>query len=87
MLYIGFSCYSTLKDPRHDIGKGLKNMTTDKLVSGFQVSDDNPMLGIDSRAALLRSLGESLLGQSDVFGDQGRPGNLVGKVASLPPSA
>lgn len=54
-------------------------MTTEKLISGFQVSDENPMLGIDSRAALLRSLGESLLQHPDAFGEEGRPGNLVGK--------
>lgn len=60
-------------------GKGLKNMTTEKLMSGFQVSDENPMLGIDCRAALLRRLGESLLDHPDAFGEEGRPGNLVGK--------
>lgn len=76
-----------LNNPHHDIGKGLKDMTTEKLASGFQVSDNNPMLGIDSRAALLRSLGGSLLEHPDVFGEQGRPGNIVGKIASLPPTA
>jgi hypothetical protein len=54
-------------------------MTTEKLASGFQISDSNPILGIESRAALLRSLGESLLEHPEVFGNQGRPGNLVGK--------
>ena len=57
-------------------------MTDEKLAAGFQVSDNNPILGIDSRAALLRSLGGSLLQNPDVFGEQGRPGNLVGKIAS-----
>lgn len=37
------------------------------------------MLGVESRAALLRNLGESLLAQRDVFGKDGRPGNVVGK--------
>ncbi|KAG8161955.1 hypothetical protein KVR01_007720 [Diaporthe batatas] len=58
-------------------GKGLKSMTDEKLATGFQVSDKNPILGIGSRAALLRSLGASLLENTDVFGEQGRPGNLV----------
>ncbi|KAI2469467.1 DUF1688 domain-containing protein [Annulohypoxylon bovei var. microspora] len=62
--------------PRVD-GKGLEQLTTDALTAGFQVSDSNPMLGVDSRAALLRSLGTSLLAHSDVFGADGRPGNLV----------
>ncbi|RSM16651.1 hypothetical protein CEP52_000372 [Fusarium oligoseptatum] len=58
-------------------GNGLKQLDTDKLAQGFQVSDSNPMLGVDSRAALLRSLGQSLLDHPDVFGAEGRPGNLV----------
>ncbi|KAI1104778.1 DUF1688 domain-containing protein [Jackrogersella minutella] len=58
-------------------GKGLEQLTTDALAAGFQVSDENPMLGVESRAALLRSLGKSLLAHSDIFGTEGRPGNLV----------
>ncbi|KAJ4316761.1 hypothetical protein N0V84_007699 [Fusarium piperis] len=58
-------------------GNGLKQLDTDKLAQGFQVSDSNPMLGVDSRAALLSSLGQSLLDHPDVFGAEGRPGNLV----------
>lgn len=54
------------------------------LAEGFQVSDSNPMLGVESRAALLRSLGQSLLAQSEVFGAEGRPGNLVGKALHFP---
>ncbi|KAI0885503.1 DUF1688 domain-containing protein [Annulohypoxylon maeteangense] len=62
--------------PRVD-GKGLEQLTTEALTTGFQVSDSNPMLGMESRAGLLRSLGKSLLAHSDVFGTEGRPGNLV----------
>ncbi|KAJ6437861.1 protein kinase domain-containing protein [Purpureocillium lavendulum] len=58
-------------------GKGLEQLDTSVLEKGFQVSKDNPMLGVDSRAALLRSLGRSLLAHPDVFGPQGRPGRLV----------
>ncbi|KAF2477883.1 DUF1688-domain-containing protein [Lindgomyces ingoldianus] len=57
-------------------GKGLEQLKTDTLEKGFQVSDSNPMPGVDTRAGLLRSLGESLLAHSDVFGAEGRPGNL-----------
>ncbi|ODH35040.1 hypothetical protein ACO22_02992 [Paracoccidioides brasiliensis] len=58
-------------------GRGLKQLSSDALAEGFQVSGSNTMLGIDSRAALLRELGNSLLSHHDIFGDQGRPGNLV----------
>ncbi|KAK9423244.1 putative DUF1688 domain-containing protein [Seiridium unicorne] len=58
-------------------GKGLEQLTTEDLTKGFQVTNKNPMLGIESRAALLRSLGTSLLAHPNVFGPDGRPGKLV----------
>jgi hypothetical protein len=64
-------------------GKGLQDLATDVLAEGFQVSDKNPMLGVESRADLLRSLGKSLLSQPDVFGEEGRPGNIVSVYACL----
>ena len=61
-------------------GKGLAQLTTDALAKGLQVTDSNPMLGVDSRANLLRGLGKSLLAHPDIFGEAGRPGNAVGKL-------
>lgn len=59
-------------------GKGLEELTTEALAEGFQVSESNPILGLQSRADLLRGLGKSLLAQTKVFGEEGRPGNVVG---------
>lgn len=59
-------------------GRGLGRLETSVLAEGFQVSEGNPMLGVDSRAVLLRSLGESLVAHPEVFGAEGRPGKLVG---------
>ncbi|OJD14516.1 hypothetical protein AJ78_05130 [Emergomyces pasteurianus Ep9510] len=73
---LAFAAEKTGKAPLVD-GKGLEQLSTDALAEGFQVSDSNPMLGVDSRAALLRGLGKSLQSHSDIFGEQGRPGNLV----------
>lgn len=64
-------------------GKGLAQLTTNALAKGLQVTESNPMLGVESRANLLRGLGKSLLAQPDIFGDAGRPGNAVGKVYFL----
>jgi hypothetical protein len=61
-------------------GKGLAQLTTDALAKGLQVTESNPMLGVDSRANLLRGLGKSLLAHPDIFGEAGRPGNAVGKL-------
>jgi hypothetical protein len=60
------------------VGKGLSDLTTKALATGVQFSDSNHMLGLESRADLLRKLGKSLLAQSKVFGEEGRPGNIVG---------
>ncbi|KAL1956707.1 hypothetical protein VTO42DRAFT_6857 [Malbranchea cinnamomea] len=58
-------------------GEGLEQLTTEDLARGFQVSHGNPMLGVESRAALLRGLGRSLRSHGGIFGPTGRPGNLV----------
>lgn len=58
-------------------GKGLEQLTSSALATGFQISEHNPMLGVDSRTNLLKSLGASLLAHTDVFGAEGRPGNIV----------
>ncbi|KAJ4411925.1 hypothetical protein N0V91_001063 [Didymella pomorum] len=58
-------------------GKGLAQLSTETLAKGLQVTDSNPMLGVESRANLLRGLGKSLLAHSDIFGETGRPGNAV----------
>ncbi|KAL5415336.1 hypothetical protein PMIN04_008595 [Paraphaeosphaeria minitans] len=70
-------------------GKGLEQLTSSSLATGFQISDRNPMLGVESRTTLLQSLGTSLLAHPDVFGSEGRPGNIVDhmlKTATNPPA-
>jgi hypothetical protein len=49
--------------------KGLQNFTRAKLEAGFQVSAQNPLLGIDGRVQLLNTLGATFEGS--------RPGALV----------
>lgn len=38
---------------------GLQAITTDRLAATFQVSTDNPLVGLEGRAALLRRLGDT----------------------------
>lgn len=56
----------------------LMAVTSDEMAIGFQVSDGNPLLGVEGRAALLRRLGETVQAAPDVFGrkDTPRPGGL-----------
>ncbi|KAI9731649.1 MAG: hypothetical protein M1818_007779 [Claussenomyces sp. TS43310] len=57
--------------------RGLQTLTPEKLGNGLQASSNNEIPGVSSRAALLQALGRSLSKHPDIFGEEGRPGNLV----------
>ncbi len=48
-----------------------------QLMSAFQAGPDNPLVGADGRAALLRRLGKVIAVRPDLFGAPARVGNLV----------
>jgi hypothetical protein len=54
----------------------LKALSDDRLAAAFQVSDDNPLVGVAGRAELLRRLGRALETESDLFGPE--PARLGG---------
>lgn len=63
---------------------GLKKLDTKALARGLQVTEDNPLDGLQGRAGLLMRLGDALQNQ-EVFGLEARPGNMLGMRAhSLP---
>lgn len=47
-----------------------------RLVAAFQVSADNPLVGVAGRAALLRRLGDALTAAPELFGREARIGGL-----------
>jgi hypothetical protein len=63
----------------------LANLTVADLEGGMQVSDANPLVGIEGRVDLLRRLGRLLASKPDVFGSQDtpRPGGLFDRLAKL----
>ena len=61
--------------PRAD-GAALAAITADQLGAMFQVGNDNPLVGLDGRAQLLRRLGAALQAQPAAFGPNARPGGL-----------
>ena len=69
----------TERDPWRVDAEALTGLTTDALAEGFQVSDANPLTGLEGRAALLRRLGEQCLKRPDLFAtaDTPRPGGLA----------
>ena len=59
----------------------LVGLDADRLARAFQVSDDNPLAGLEGRAALLRRLGAQVTARPDLF-PGGRPGGLYDTLAA-----
>lgn len=55
---------------------GLQELTEPRFCQRFQVSDANPLVGVAGRVQLLKSLGQVMGEQPEVF-PNGRPGDLV----------
>jgi hypothetical protein len=66
-------------DPAHPLrvdAEALRALEPARLAAAFQVSDANPLVGLDGRTGLIRALGDALLAAPEVFpGD--RPGGLL----------
>lgn len=63
----------------HKVDKeGLKKVSLRSLERGMQVSEDNPMAGLEGRAGLLMRLSDAMA-NTELFGSDGRPGNMIGK--------
>jgi hypothetical protein len=75
--------FSSDKDHPYRVdSEGLRGLITDHLASAFQVSEVNPLVGIEERAILLRRLGEVMSEQPEAFGDDGRPSGLFDMMVS-----
>jgi len=66
------------RDPLRADADILANLTLSDLERGLQVSDQNPLVGLQGRVGLLRSLGQLVASKPDIFGrnDTPRPGGL-----------
>jgi hypothetical protein len=56
------------ENPFQVTGQALINLTLDDLKQGFQVSEVNPLLGLEGRLNLLKSCGELILAKPNTFG-------------------
>ena len=58
--------------------EGLCRLTLESLTDGFQITDQNPLVGLEGRSQLLQKLGQALQKHPTWFGvTDPRPGNLV----------
>ncbi|KAI0080486.1 DUF1688-domain-containing protein [Panus rudis PR-1116 ss-1] len=63
--------------PHQVDAEGLARVTAERTASAMQVSDANPMVGIEGRASLLQNLSKALKANASFFGSDARPGNLI----------
>jgi hypothetical protein len=69
--------FSSRRDaPLRTDGSALRAFSSATLAAAFAAGDDNPLVGLAGRAALLRNLGAVVGAAPAVFGSDGRLGNL-----------
>ncbi|WP_020409115.1 DUF1688 family protein [Hahella ganghwensis] len=62
---------------------GLKSLTCKQLAECFQVSEKNPLIGLEARLSLLHQLGQMVATCPAIFGQEGRLGRLSDHLKSL----
>ncbi len=67
-------------DPLRVDGVALQRIDANRLAHVFQAHADNPLVGLEARAALLNRLGDALLRDAPRFGPEGRPGELFFRI-------
>lgn len=74
--FVGGAFSSDLRVPMRVDAAALERLDAAQLGKLLQVRDDNPLVGLEGRVALLQRLGAALRKRPDVFGNPGRPGYL-----------
>jgi hypothetical protein len=69
---------SSKRDPLRCDAQALIDLQPHRLGEAFQVTQSNPLVGIEGRCTLLRRLGQAMLDQPEAFGASGaiRAGNI-----------
>lgn len=72
---------SNQSQPHQVDGEGLRTLTVKAMADGLQVSEQNPIAGLEGRTGLLIRLADALNNQA-LFGADARPGNMLGMLLS-----
>lgn len=83
-MFVSGAFSSHAEDPFRIDADVLLALTAEDLAQGFQVSADNPLVGLEGRASLLNRLGRTVVTNPDIFGqhDDPRPGGLFDVVSA-----
>ena len=72
--------FSSNRSQPHQVdGAGVRELTVEKMAAGLQVTEQNPMSGLEGRANLLIRLADALNDQN-LLGADARPGNMLGNL-------
>lgn len=84
-MFVGGAFSADPQNPLRVDADVLTKISVADIERGLQVSDDNPLVGTEGRADLLRRLGTLVASRPDVFGsrDTPRPGGLFDRLAML----
>lgn len=64
--------------------KGLQKINVELLSKGLQSRAGNELAGLEGRTQVLLRLGDALAAKPELFGEEGRPGNLVDYLLAHP---
>ncbi|RPD55509.1 DUF1688-domain-containing protein [Lentinus tigrinus ALCF2SS1-7] len=64
-------------NPHQVDAEGLSKVTAPKVATAMQVTDANPMVGLEGRSSLLVNLANALKSSPTYFGSSARPGHIV----------
>lgn len=72
--------FSGDKASKYQVDKdGLRNLTVEQMAKGLQSKPGNEMAGLQGRTELLIRLADALDSNKEFFGENGRPGNMLGE--------
>ncbi|PXW92764.1 uncharacterized protein DUF1688 [Sphaerotilus hippei] len=80
--FLGGAFSSDPERPCQVDARGLLTLDAGTLAAIFQVSDLNPLVGLDGRVALMHGLGQALAAQPARFGADGRPGRMFDRLSA-----
>lgn len=79
-LFLAGAFSSDPANPLRADADGLRRLDIRTLTNGFQVSERNPLVGLEGRLKLLHRLGQALADQPHYFGPLARPGVMFDKL-------
>ncbi|MHB2166669.1 URC4/urg3 family protein [Alsobacter sp. R-9] len=83
-MFVAGAFSATAGDALRADADGLRRLAAEDVGAAFQVSPENPLVGLEGRASLLRRLGDVVAANPAVFGraDTPRPGGLFDHLAA-----